>query len=59
MSEVCINQAFPGTKRVKGREIMVEPNDALIRFHQKYCIPDLVIDSPEVFFKLLEEINKI
>jgi len=38
---------------------MVEPNDALIRFHQKYCIPDLVIDSPEVFFKLLEEINKI
>ena len=38
---------------------MEMPNDALIRFHRKYCYPDLPIDSPEVFFKLLEKINKI
>lgn len=37
---------------------MMQPNAALIRFHKKHC-PELPIDSIEVFYKLLDELNKI
>ena len=36
----------------------IQPNDALTRFHKRHC-PDLPIDSSEVFYKLLGEINKL
>lgn len=34
------------------------PSDALIRFQKEVC-PDIPIDSPEITFKLIEEINKL
>jgi len=34
------------------------PNDALIRFHQEVC-PEIPINSIEITYKLIEEINKL
>jgi len=37
---------------------MIEPNPALIKFHQKYCNTE-PIDSLIVFEKLVEKLNRI
>lgn len=36
----------------------MKPNKALLRFHKQFC-SHLSLDSPQVFYKLLEEINKL
>jgi len=34
------------------------PNEALLHFRKEVC-PDLPIDSPEIAYRLIEEINKL
>ena len=34
----------------------MKPNKALVHFHQE-CCNDLMIDSPQVFYKLIEELQ--
>lgn len=36
----------------------MQPNSSLIKFHLEYC-SDYPIDSLQVFYKLLEELNKL
>ncbi|MCK4364881.1 MAG: hypothetical protein KAW45_02410 [Thermoplasmatales archaeon] len=36
----------------------MQPNAALVRFHHQVC-PDLDINSPEIVFRLIEEINEL